>query len=47
MSIIIEALPKRANKNDNEFFYLDIKGKFEKSEVREILGRIDDIIYKQ
>jgi hypothetical protein len=42
----ISAEEKRKNKFDNEFINLKIVGRFEKSEVRHIIGQLDDIIHK-
>tara|TARA_R110002096_G_scaffold47085_2_gene125963 strand:+ start:1455 stop:1601 length:147 start_codon:yes stop_codon:yes gene_type:complete len=43
---IITVLPKTNNKHDSEFFELEIVGKFEKSEVRHILQRLDNALYQ-
>lgn len=42
----IKAEPLRKNKFDNEFVNLEISGKFEKSEIRHIIERLDNIIHK-
>tara|TARA_R110002051_G_scaffold70979_1_gene127981 strand:- start:377 stop:520 length:144 start_codon:yes stop_codon:yes gene_type:complete len=41
----MKALPKHPNKYDSEFFELDITGKFEKSEVRHLIQRLDNLIH--
>ena len=45
-TVKISAEEKRKNKFDNEFINLEILGRFEKSEVRYIIGQLDDIIHK-
>ena len=44
---IITVLPKTNNKHDSEYYYLEIVGKFEKSEARHILERLDNSLYQQ
>ena len=41
----IEVLPKRKNKFDNEFMKLNIQGTFEKSEIRHLIEKFDNIIH--
>ena len=43
---IITVLPKTNNKHDSEFYDLDIVGKFEKSEVRHLIQRLDNSLYQ-
>tara|TARA_R110000803_G_scaffold37086_1_gene79879 strand:+ start:407 stop:553 length:147 start_codon:yes stop_codon:yes gene_type:complete len=43
---IITVLPKTKNKHDSEYYYLEIVGKFEKSEARHILERLDNSLYQ-
>ena len=44
-TVNIEAEPLRKNKFDNEFINLEITGKFEKSEIRHLIERLDNIIH--
>lgn len=42
----ITADPKRPNKYDSEYFTIDINGRFEKSEVRHIIEKLDNVVHK-
>tara|TARA_R110000824_G_scaffold235212_2_gene423928 strand:+ start:1958 stop:2104 length:147 start_codon:yes stop_codon:yes gene_type:complete len=43
---IITVLPKTNNKHDSEYYYLEIVGKFEKSEVRYQIQKLDNALYQ-
>ena len=45
MKVKIEALPKRANKNDYEYYNIEISGRGEKSEVRKLIQDLDNLIH--
>ena len=44
-TVEIKAEPLRKNKFDNEFVNLEINGRFEKSEIRYLIERLDNIIH--
>jgi hypothetical protein len=48
MSVKVEiiVLPKRANKDDSEYFELNIVGKAEKSDMRHIIQQLDNALYQ-
>jgi hypothetical protein len=47
MKNIVEIVPEplRKNKFDNEFVQINISGRFEKSEIRHLIEKLDFIIH--